>query len=145
MRWPSSAPSRAARETGSRRCDVKLSGGFGSDACGLETRVKIAAAQRGERAHNWQGTQVGYSGIHKRARAALPAICALGDGTCRGGLEVALRRDATGPLREDHRGLYSPLVGDYWRLCRSHHNRYDGKEPPEITRTGRRKGAVARS
>lgn len=94
------------------------------------TRARIAAKQAGENGHNWQGDQVGYSGIHERARVALPLSCAHADTTCAGKLEVALRRDAAGPLREDRRGFYSPRIEDYFRLCRSHHNRYDGKRPP---------------
>lgn len=121
---------------------MKNERGYGSDGCGAEARRKIAGAQNGEKAHNWRGDDVGYSGIHKRARAVLPRVCALEDGTCHGQLEVALRHEAQGPLREDPRGLYSPRIEDYWRLCRSHHNRYDGKEPPPETRLGR---AVARA
>lgn len=118
--------------------------GFGSDECLPETRRKIAAAQSGEKGRNWRGDEVGYSGIHKRAGQLLPDECAMADATCRGKLEVALRHEAQGPLREDRRGAYSPRVEDYWRLCRSHHNRYDGKKPPPETRTGRSR-ALARS
>ena len=111
--------------------------GHGSNGCDPATRTKISRAQRADKAHNWRGLDVGYSGIHKRARAALPQECSLADATCRGRLEVALMHDAVGPLREDRRGVYSPRLEDYWRLCRSHHNRYDGKEPPPETRFGR--------
>lgn len=118
---------------------MKHSKGYGSDACAPETRQKIADAQAGEQGFQWRGVAVEYNGIHKRARAALPTICALTDSTCVGRLEIALRRDAVGPLRADRhgRGDYSPNVSDYWRLCRSHHNRYDGKRPPPETRIGR--------
>lgn len=115
--------------------------GFGSDFCAPATRRAIGAAQSGSLGYQWRGDDVGYSGIHKRARAALPHECALADHTCKGGLEVALRHDAEGPLREDKRGVYSPRLADYWRLCRSHHNRYDGKQPPPETHFG----AMARS
>jgi hypothetical protein len=68
----------------------------------------------------------------------LPNECALADATCCGPLDVALRHDAAGPLRQDDkRGVFSSNVDDYWRLCRSHHNRYDGKEPPPETRLNR--------
>jgi hypothetical protein len=43
------------------------------------------------------------------------------------------------------RGLYSTAIDDYWRLCKSHHTRYDGKEPPAETRIGRGRRAVARA
>lgn len=108
--------------------------GYGTDECDPATRRKIAAAQAGERGHNWRADEVGYSGIHKRARAALPLQCAHADATCVGHLEVALIHDARGPLRMDKRGQFSPLIEDYIRLCRSHHNRYDGKGPPPSTR-----------
>lgn len=121
--------------------------GYGTDECPPHVRRKIAAAQSGEKAHHWAGDEVQYGGVHKRARAALPNECALADATCRGHLEVALKHDAVGPLREDvrGRGLYSPRVEDYWRLCRSHHNRYDGKQPPPETRTNRGTRAMARA
>lgn len=115
--------------------------GHGSDACAPTTRRQIAASQAEDLSHLWRGQDVGYSGIHKRARAVLPMECSLADDSCRGHLEVALRHDARGPIRVDGRGPYSPLVDDYWRLCRSHHNRCDGKIPP--LRTSR--GALARS
>jgi hypothetical protein len=101
------------------------------------TRARIAAAQADERAHNWRGDEVGYTGVHKRAYKVLPERCELADKTCRGQLEVALRPDAAGPFREDPRGPYSPRVEDYRRLCRSHHNREHGKAPPPETRIGR--------
>lgn len=112
---------------------MRTTNGYGSDSCSMDTRDKIAAAQSGSLGYQWRGDEVGYSGIHKRARAALPAECALADNTCNGRLEVALRRDAEGPLRHDKRGLYSSSLDDYFRLCRSHHNRYDDKRPPERT------------
>ena len=124
---------------------MKQPRGYGSDNCPPATRDKIADAQRGDRGYQWRGEHVGYSGIHKRARAALPRACALADATCIGQLEVALRHDAAGPLREDRRGMYSPHLEDYWRLCRSHHNRYDGKQPPPGTWLRRTKRAVARA
>ncbi len=107
-----------------------------------ETRDKIAAAQRGDKGRNWRGGDVGYSGIHERARALLPDECLYSDATCKGHLEVCLKADAAGPFRDDKRGRYSATVADYIRLCRSHHNRYDGKEPPPETRVGR---ALART
>lgn len=116
-----------------------------SQPCPPARRAKISQALAGEKTPHWLGEDVGYGGIHKRARAGLPLECALADDTCRGRLEVALRHEATGPLRRDNqgRGWYSPVLEDYWRLCRSHHNRYDGKAPPESTRFGR--GALART
>lgn len=126
---------------------MKHAKGYGTDHCAEETRAKISAAQRGENGHHWSGDEVGYSGIHKRARAVLPQACALEDETCMGKLEVALRREAVGPFRWDTRGRgrYSPRVEDYWRLCRSHHNRYDGKQPPPETWIRRGADALAGS
>ena len=145
MRWRRSGRSRRTSGLGSRRSELKSTRGYGSELCAPLTRRKIAAAQAGEQAHNWQGSNVGYSGVHKRARAALPLTCSLADDTCCGKFEVALRKDAMGPLRSDKRGVYSPNLEDYWRLCRSHHNRYDEKEPPLETRFSRGKRAVARA
>jgi hypothetical protein len=110
--------------------------GHGTDDCTALTRAKISVAQSGSLGYQWRGDDVGYSGIHKRARAVLPRECANADQTCLGRLEVALRSDATGPLRQDKRGWYSASIDDYFRLCRSHHNRYDGKRPPARTQFG---------
>lgn len=118
--------------------------GYGSNGCSPETRAKIAASQAGELGANWHGEQIGYSGIHKRARKVLPLVCSQADASCCGHIEVALRHDAVGPFGTDKRGEYSKRVEDYWTLCRSHHNRYDGKEPPPETRM-RAHRAVARS
>ncbi len=120
-----------------------LGTGYGSDRCAPDTRKKIAAAQSGERAHNWQGDDVGYNGIHKRARVVLPMECEHQDSSCKGRLEVALRQDAAIRKWSDSRQRwFSPDVDDYMRLCKSHHMRYDGVAPPPETRTGR---ALARA
>jgi hypothetical protein len=108
----------------------KTAEGHGTDFCHPVTRQKIAATQAGEKGYQWRGEDVGYSGIHKRARAVLPAECSHADDTCKGYLEVALRPDAVGPFREDKRGIYSPQIEDYRMLCRSHHNREHGRVPP---------------
>lgn len=121
---------------------MKNEHGYGSNGCAPDVRQRIAAAQSGELAHHWAGDDVGYSGIHKRAARALPPVCSMADETCCGHLESALRHDANGPLREDKRGIYSPRIEDYFRLCRSHHNRYDGKMPASA-RKSRSARAVA--
>lgn len=91
---------------------------------------KKAIAQRGNASPVWVGQEASYNAIHNRARKSLPNECQHGDATCRGLLEVALRRDAPAEdLRTSSRGhLY--FVGEniedgYLRLCRSHHRRYD--------------------
>jgi hypothetical protein len=101
-------------------------GGHGSSACAPETRRKIAATQAGKRSVQWSGDDVGYMGMHKRARAVLPRRCASADGSCAGQLDAALRSDAPAEfLRHTPYGTHSTRLEDYIRLCRSHHVRYD--------------------
>lgn len=83
-----------------------------------------------------------YSAAHYRARKVLPRECLHADGTCKGQLEVALRRDApAGLLREEADRLYyfgdDPFEG-YIRLCNSHHERYDDPGGLKQARIARR-------
>lgn len=128
----------------------KMSAGHRAKLSSPEVRAKISATMTGRplspdhRAHitetqqlrysrekspNWRGDEAGYSAVHLRARKVLPLACALADDTCKGRLEVALRH---GSLPESRRRFsavkdlwYSTSTDDYWRLCRSHHVRYD--------------------
>lgn len=106
---------------------MRTSQGYGSDHCSSTTRDKIAVAQTAERGFQWRGDQVGYSGAHKRHRAALPMECNC-CGATSGRLDVALRHDAPpdrlvwSPQRERY---YSVSTEDYLRLCRSCHLCYD--------------------
>jgi hypothetical protein len=68
-----------------------------------------------------------YAAVHGRMNKILPKVCAMADETCKGRLEVALRYHGDIEVegsREDG-ALFSVRVEDYWRLCRSHHARYD--------------------
>lgn len=86
--------------------------------------------------------------VHSRASDVLPWFCAMADKTCNGKMDVALRRDAPeGLIRRSHSQqgrryfIGDPLVG-YFRLCRSHHRRYDGISPSPAARAlGNRLGA----
>lgn len=76
------------------------------------------------------GGTITYALVHKRARNALPMECALSDGSCHGRLEVAFAHDTPAEFRR--RSVYggremewSVRVEDYFRLCLSHHQRYD--------------------
>ena len=78
---------------------------------------------------------VSYQVAHLRARKTLlPKACSQADETCKGRLEVALRKDAPpGMLRVDGESGCRYYSGDnslsgYMWLCRSHHSRYDN--PP---------------
>lgn len=108
-----------------------------------ESRAKMSVSQRlrwadpvelakmsGERSPHWAGNDVGYTGVHRRAKAHLAGKpCAMEDDSCRGIMEVAFRHDAVPAdrIRVDRlTGLrYSSRAEDYWRLCHSHHGRYD--------------------
>ena len=79
---------------------------------------------------------VSYQVAHLRARKTLlPKACSQADETCKGRLEVALRKDAPpGMLRVDGESGCRYYSGDnslsgYMWLCRSHHSRYDGGGP----------------
>jgi len=87
----------------------------------------------GELAHRWSGENVGYHGVHIRARKLLPKQCRA-CGVTEGRLQVALRHDtAEANLRTfDYlkKGkpatiLYSVKTDDYVRLCEACHRRYD--------------------
>jgi hypothetical protein len=89
------------------------------------------------------------SAAHYRARKVLPNSCTLADETCKGRLEVALRKDAPpGMLRVESGLRYfigdEPLDG-YIRLCTSHHRRYDGSMniSPEAAARGQVSGGRA--
>jgi hypothetical protein len=80
--------------------------------------------------------EVGYHGVHIRARKVLPRQCAACGGTGdESPLEVALRHDAAEEnLRVADRGelglhAYSILEADYVRLCSRCHKRYDHTGP----------------
>jgi hypothetical protein len=68
-----------------------------------------------------------YFDIHHWARHDLPLGCALADGSCLDRLEAAFRYDAPAEfVRTDELGRpYSIRVEDYWRLCATHHRRFD--------------------
>ena len=92
-------------------------------------RRKAESALRAEASPVWVGEEVSYNGAHNRARLVLPVACEHADDSCKGRLEVALRRDApAGGVRVSRRG-HRYYVGDardgYMRLCISHHRRYD--------------------
>lgn len=86
--------------------------------------------QSGTNGSNWKGDAAGYDAVHLRARKVLPRVCALIDETCRGRLEVAFRwHDTPAEAQvETTKGPYSTSIGHYWRLCRSHHVRYDHRK-----------------
>jgi hypothetical protein len=96
---------------------------------------------------NWKGSDIGYVGIHHRLRSRIPEpdICALVDGTCKGRLAWAFRRQDVPQdqwLYEDMhwRGRvrhvpYTTNLADYWRLCGSHHVRYD-RDLPTLQQKG---------
>lgn len=70
-----------------------------------------------------------YARVHKVAGKLLPRECALADATCSGVLAVAFRHDAPPQFtrRAGGRLFYDGLHlrDGYWRLCTSHHSRYD--------------------
>lgn len=105
-----------------------------------ETREKIAAAQSGADAYQWAGEAVGYSGAHKRHRAALPKFCA-NCGASEAILDAALRHDipASHLTWDEVRRLhYSADTDDYMTLCRGCHVAYDRRHRAmERARSGR--------
>lgn len=81
----------------------------------------------GPKATNWKGDDASTSAVHFRAQKMLPRVCALADETCKGRLEASFRRHDT-PQEfwiAAPTGPYSTNLDHYWRLCRSHHVRYD--------------------
>lgn len=93
----------------------------------VETRARISAANRGN-SYQWAGDEVGNKGMHYRMRGVLPNECSLADSTCVGVLDVSFRWDIASEeaIRRDAQGrAYTTRPSDYWRLCRSHHRRFD--------------------
>lgn len=62
--------------------------------------------------------------------------CAFKNETCDGRLEVALRKDSGTLWDERMQAWFGTELRDYWRLCQSHHVRYDAGE-----KTGPKKGS----
>lgn len=90
-------------------------------------RARLSESQLGELNTRWHGDQVGYQGVHHRARKGLPAECAECGATER--LEVSLRHDAPWEaLRSDSDGVFSTRPEDYRRLCHDCHATYDKDE-----------------
>ncbi len=96
-----------------------------------ETRAKISLALKGtymgSEASAWKGDRVGSSAIHMRLKKILPTVCAFADNSCSGRLDVSLRKDSGTLWDEDEQAWYGTEAQDYWRLCSSHHIRYDKK------------------
>jgi hypothetical protein len=108
-----------------------------------EHRAKLAEASRGNsnaRGHvvspelreflrqlAFRPDEMGYQSSHREAGRALAGQpCAFEDETCKGRFEIAYRHDARQALVEARKGMkYSRDPADYFRLCQSHHVRYD--------------------
>lgn len=96
------------------------------------TRQAMASPEVRSRLRNakWQGETIAYRQAHARADSHLFRFCYTADRTCRGRLDTAFRHDAPVEyirFRKSSRPFYvgpNPEDG-YWRLCRSHHQRYD--------------------
>jgi len=73
----------------------------------------------------WKGNDATYSAVHYRMRQLLPMECLFFDSTCKGRLEIALRKDSGTLWSEDQQAWFGIEERDYWRLCTSHHVRYD--------------------
>lgn len=82
-----------------------------------EARQKISESKRGEKAYNWEGDQVSYSGLHKWINRELgkPDICEH-CGTQDKKLDWANKSQE-----------YKRELTDWIRLCRSCHLKYDYK------------------
>lgn len=87
----------------------------------------------GELAQNWSGDNVGYHGVHIRARKILPKQCRV-CGATEARLQVALRHDAASVNLRTHDYLkngtlitlaYSVKTDEYVRLCETCHRQYD--------------------
>lgn len=82
-----------------------------------------------DRNPNWAGDDVGYHGVHLRAKKSLEGLpCAHLDETCKGRLQIAFDHQTPAEYRRLHPQsscVYSTRVEDYFVLCQSHHRRYD--------------------
>ena len=100
----------------------------------LRTGTTDDPAERiGELAQNWSGDNVGYHGVHIRARKILPKQCRA-CGATEARLQVALRHDAAAANLRTHDYLkngtlvtlaYSVKTDEYVRLCETCHRQYD--------------------
>jgi len=115
----------------------------------LAERGRRAAQERDQRGAanpDWKGDEVGYGGAHARAKQELANDpCSLADDTCQGQLEAAFKYDAPKEhVRLDQTKNKAPYyVGPdiregYWRLCHSHHTRYDDTSDLGRRRRGKR-------
>lgn len=139
-------PSKLRGRKRSPESIAKTTGHWFADTCALEYCDEPYAAKGYCRVHYWRirryGTpdlppkpEIGYHGIHIRARKMLPRECAAcgGDGS-ESPLQVALRHDAKEEnLRVAERKsgpqAYSVSELDYVRLCGKCHRRYDHSGP----------------
>lgn len=80
------------------------------------TRAKLSEGQRGSKGNNWQGDNVGYSGLHKYLRTHYPKT-----GICDECGKHAPRTDYA--LIKGR--TYSRNREDYRELCHACHMRYD--------------------
>ncbi len=92
------------------------------------------------------GSRSEYNRVHGQAREALPSVCEYADETCKGRLECALRKDAPADLVRTVEGrstrYYIGSISDgYFRLCISHHARYDTAEREYTRNVGSRTAA----
>jgi len=79
------------------------------------TRAKLSEGQRGSKGNNWQGDDVGYSGLHRYLRKAYPKTGVCEECGAEGRTDYALIKGRP----------YSRNREDYLELCHPCHMRYD--------------------
>lgn len=91
----------------------------------IERKLKMSLSHRGERAYNWKGDKVGYSGLHKwvSLRLGKAKVC-----------EVCSNAKSKVVDWANKSHQYKRDLRDWLELCRSCHIRYD-KGSLEIERS----------